>query len=178
MKNNIIKQMPLPLFDSIEHFGEFKHNVSLGREYNLNDLSHATSFLNSYKGSQGTFNSYRREIERLLHWCTLVAKKSLNELKRNDIEAFIEFCQKPPKHWIGKSKPAKFIVKNGLRLPNPAWRPFVVTVSKTEHRKGLMPKIGKFELSHGSLRELFAILSSFYSYLLQECSDISGRFVT
>lgn len=69
----------------------------------------ALEFLKSYKGSQGTFNAYRREIERLLHWSTLVAKKTLKDLKRQDMEDFIHFCQKPPKSWIGVNKFPRFI---------------------------------------------------------------------
>lgn len=121
-----------------------------------------------YNGSRGTFDSYRREVERLLHWCALVAKKSLKELKRNDIEAYIKFCQMPPRSWIGKSKPHKFIIKDGLRIPNSKWRLFIVTVSKADRRSGKRPRINKFELANDSIKELFAIISSFYTYLLQE----------
>lgn len=158
----------LPLFDSIEYIHLQKDFSYLKAEYHEKDIKIAIEFLKSYRGSQGTFNSYRREIERLLHWCALISKKTLKQLKRNDIEAFVEFCQKPPREWIGKTKPPRFIVKNGERIPNPIWRPFIVTVSKAEHRRGEIPKIKDFELSHGALKELFAILSSFFNYLLQE----------
>lgn len=158
----------LPLFDSIEYI-DLQHDFSyLKTGYQLRDIKVVIEFLKSYRGSQGTFNSYRREIERLLHWCALISKTTLKKLKRNDIEEFIKFCQKPPKEWIGKTKPPRFIVQNGKRIPNAEWRPFVVTVSKAKHRKGETPKIKDFELTHGSLKELFAILSSFFNYLLQE----------
>ncbi len=160
--------VPLALFDSLENIDTNNCVGQLKNNYHLNDIKIATAFLKSYTGSQGTFNSYRREIERLIHWCALVSQKSLKQLKRDDIEAFARFCQVPPKHWIGMAKPARFIEKDGVRIPNPRWRPFVVTVSKAQRRKGVEPNIKKFELSQGSLRELFAILSSFYSYLLQE----------
>jgi len=86
-------QSPLPLFDSIEYFdkNDFQY---LTDSYFLNDIKIAVSFLKSYKEAQGTFNSYRREIERLLHWSALILQKPLNELRRNDIESFIKFCQK------------------------------------------------------------------------------------
>ena len=161
---------PLPLFDSIKYVDvDYEKDFSyLDDCYDLNDIKIALRFLKSYKGSQGTFNSYRREIERLIHWCALIANQPLKSLQRDDIENFVVFCQKPPKHWIGKTKPARFIVKDAIRIPNIKWRPFVVIVSKIQRRKGVEPDLKKFELSHGSLRELFAILSSFYSYLLQE----------
>ena len=55
-----------------------------------------------------------------------------------------------------------------MRIPNPEWRPYVVTISKTAFRKGKKPDISQFKLSNGALKQLFAILSSFYNYLLQE----------
>ncbi len=69
----------------------------------------------SYTGSQGTFNSYRREVERLLQYTWLIVDKGLSELSRDDIGAFIRFCQKPPKAWIGLKKATKFIEKAGKR---------------------------------------------------------------
>jgi len=163
-----MKKSPLALFDSLENI-YVKHDYSyLSSEYDLNDINIAINFLKSYTGSKGTFNSYRREIERLIHWCALIADKSLKSLKRDDIEKFINFCQKPPKPWIGKTKPPRFIVKDGVRLPNPKWRPFIVKISKIERRKGMDLDKNNFELSYGSLRESFAILSSFFNYLLQE----------
>lgn len=159
---------PLPLFDSIEYI-ELQNDFSyLGTGYQLRDIKIAIEFLKSYRGSLGTFNSYRREIERLLHWCALIAKTTLKKLKRNDIESFIVFCQKPPKEWIGKTKPPRFIIKDGQRIPNSAWRPFIVTVSKAKHKQGKTAEIKNFELTRGSLKELFAIVSSFFNYMLQE----------
>ncbi len=164
----ILFQTPLPLFDSIEYIHLQQDFSYLNPEYHIKDIKIAIEFLKSYRGSQGTFNSYRREIERLLHWCALISKTTLKKLKRKDIEEFIAFCLKPPKGWIGKAKPPRYIVKDGKRIPNLQWRPFIVTLSKVKHRKGETLRIKNFELTHGSLKELFAILSSFFNYLLQE----------
>jgi len=158
---------PLPLFDSIEYFDKNSFHY-LDDGYFLDDIKVAINFLKSYKEAQGTFNSYRREIERLLHWSALILQKPLNEFRRNDIESFIKFCQKPPKKWIGFSKPPKFLDKDGERIPNSNWRPFIVTISKSAHRKGETLDKNKFELSNGSIKEMFAILSSFYNYMLHE----------
>jgi site-specific recombinase XerD len=162
---------PKPLFDTLEQLElQLEENswTYLDKTYDLADIAISAQFLLAYKGSQGTFNGYRREVERFLHWSILVANKSLADLGREDIEHFIEFSQTPPKHWIGTSKPARFVSKNALRVPNLVWRPYVVTVSKAAHRRGQSPEIKNFELSQSSLRELFAILSSFYQYLVQE----------
>ena len=82
---------PLPIFDDIKHIDDVDLAKTLSKSNNeiLRDYTHALAFLKAYKCSQGTFNSYRREIERLLHWCTFVAEKPLNQLKREDIENFI-----------------------------------------------------------------------------------------
>jgi site-specific recombinase XerD len=159
---------PLPLFDAIQHIEKQSDFSYLNADYNREDINKALAFLKAYNGSQGTFNSYRREIERLFHWCALVAKKSIAQLKRDDIEMFVHFCQKPPKEWIGLTKPPRFIEQEGLRIPNTQWRPFVAAISKAQRRKGVNANIKKFELSQGSLKELFAILSTFYNFLLQE----------
>jgi site-specific recombinase XerD len=161
-------KQPLPIFDSREYIGKQNDFSHLGIDYCAEDIQKAKNFLNSYKGSVGTYNAYRSEIEHLLHWCSLIANKTLKELKRDDIESFIRFCQKPPKQWIGTHKPLKFIEQDKVRLPNSIWRPFIVTVSKADNRKGEKPNIKAFELTHTSLKQLFAIISSFYNYLLQE----------
>jgi site-specific recombinase XerD len=76
--------------------------------YAYKDYQHVLNFLYSYRGSLDTFNSYRRELERLIQWCWLIHEESILKLKRNDIEAFIEFCQSPNKRWIGIKTAARF----------------------------------------------------------------------
>lgn len=159
---------PLPIFDSLEFIDKTNLATHISTVENRDDYQKALEFLKSYKGSQGTFNAYRREIERLLHWCTLVAKKSLKELKRQDMEDFIHFCQKPLRSWIGVQKVPRFISKEGERVPNPNWRPFIATVSKSAHRQGERPDLKNFELSQSAIKDTFAILGSFYNYLLQD----------
>ncbi len=160
--------MPLALFDSIENFDEKYDYYYLCNSYDIKDIEVALSFLKAYRGSQGTFNAYRREIERLIHWCALISYKNIKALKSEDIENYLYFCQRPPKTWMGKTKPPRFIEKDGQRSPNPKWRPFTATVSKTARRKGDLPDKNDYDLSQGSLKEVFSILSSFFSYLIQE----------
>lgn len=159
----------LALFDDLKHIGEACGVIesALSADQVL-DYRQSISFLKSYIGSQGTFNAYRREVERLLQWSWTIAHKTLKELKRDDIEAFITFCQKPPKSWIGVKKAPRFVEKNGERIQNAEWRPFVVTVSKSAHRQGETPNIKNFEFSANGIKETFAILSSFFNFLLQE----------
>jgi site-specific recombinase XerD len=132
------------------------------------DYQYTCQFLRAYRGSAETFKSYRREIERLLQWSWFIHKKTLKTLRRNDLEAFLEFCQTPPNHWIGLKHVARFIDKDGLRIANPIWRPFIVTISKKAHRDGKVPDIKSFSLSQSALQAIFAILSSYFNYLEQE----------
>lgn len=151
----------LPIFDQMEKIKDQK-------VYHVyqEDAEKALSFLKCYVGSKGTFNAYRRELERLLQWSALKAHKSIKELTRDDIEDFVRFCQKPPKSWIGLKKVPRFIVQNGERVPNKDWKPFVVTVTKVAHKEGERPQ--KKEFSFLQTKDLFAILNSFFNYLVQE----------
>lgn len=83
---------PIPVFDDINHIDACNITKHITDQRYINDYTHALSFIKAYNGSQGTFISYRRDVERLLHWCMLVAHKTLPELKRQDIEDFIYFC--------------------------------------------------------------------------------------
>jgi Site-specific recombinase XerD len=161
------KQSPSALFDSLEYIKKQTPPAHFS-QIQKNDFIASIGFLKSYTGSIGTFNSYRREIERLLQWMWIIARKNLKIIKREHIEAFVHFSQKPQKSWIGIKKAPRFIEKEGLRVPNPEWHPYVVTVSKVAFHKGKKPDINQFKLSHGALKQLFAILSTFYNYLLQE----------
>ncbi|BFM09231.1 MAG: site-specific recombinase XerD [Halopseudomonas sp.] len=132
------------------------------------DFTIAVQFLQQYTGSAATFNSYRREVENLLQWTWHIALTTLDGLKREDIEKFIRFSQRPPAAWIGVKKAPRFIDSESERRPNPEWRPFVATVSKSAHKKGEAPSKKDYFASNNSIKQLMAICSSFYQYLLLE----------
>jgi site-specific recombinase XerD len=165
------KNLPSPLFDdiaSLQQQAALPAALAQYHPYAQTDYAHAGQFLYSYRGSQATFNAYRREIERLLQWTWLIAKKSLAKLTRADIESFIEFCQHPPLSWIGTQHVPRFIQQNGELHANSNWHPFVVTVSKVEHQQGLVPDPKRYQLSPKAVQAVFAITSSFFNYLIQE----------
>lgn len=134
----------------------------------VQDYQGILNFLYSYRGSPDTFNSYRRELERLLQWSWFVRQQSLLGHKREDIEAFVEFCMKPPKRWIGLKTVARFRWVDGKKVANSAWRPFTVQVNKIDRRNGIQPQKKVYQFSQQSLKTLFGILGSFYKFLLQE----------
>ena len=165
---------PIPFFDVREHMPDpFLTPPCLPKSDNLPhqadvDYKYACFFLYSYEGSKATFNAYRREIERLLQWTWIIQEKTLPLLRREDIEQFVRFCQAPPKSWIGCKTVPRFISQNNIRKPNPEWYPFVSTVKKHDAKKGVEPKKENYQFSQSALKSLFAILSSFFNFLIQE----------
>lgn len=158
----------LPLFDNLNYLHKNHENVVLPDPRFQNDFNYTLNFLKSYTGSQGTFNSYRREAERLLQWSWLIKNTTIDTLKREEIEQYIHFCQNPPKSWINVKKVPRFIEKEGLRIPNEEWRPFVATISKSAIKNGEKPDIQQFSLSQGATQEIFAILSTLFNFLIAE----------
>lgn len=134
----------------------------------IKDYKMALNFLYSYRGSQDTFAAYRRDIERFLQWSWFVRKQSLLDHKREDIEAFVEFCLKPPKSWIGVRKATRFQMIEGKPCPHPEWRPFEAHLSKKDHREGVELTKTTYQFSQAALKVMFGVLSSFYNFLIQE----------
>jgi site-specific recombinase XerD len=163
-----MKYKLLPLFDTLNHLHKNHEHVMLPDLRFQNDFNYTLNFLKSYTGSQGTFNSYRREAERILQWSWLIKHKTLAQLKRDDLEQYINFCQNPPQSWISLQKVPRYIEQNGRRIPNEKWRPFVVTLSKTATKNGETATLDRCELSQGAIQELFAILSTFFNFLIAE----------
>lgn len=158
----------LPLFDNINYLHKNLENMVIPNPRFQLDCYHTLNFLKSYNGSQGTFNSYRRETERLLQWTWHIKNKTLPDLKRDDIEQFIRFCQNPPRQWISLKKVPRYLNHEGQRIPNPEWRPFVAHIKKSARINGETPAIEDFDLTQGSLQEIFAILSTFFNFLIAE----------
>lgn len=166
--------IPTPLFDTLEHLTAMPSSVhnyierlnipEAAKEYTL-----CLEFLKSYANSNDTFTSYRRELERLLHWSWLIHKKPLIELTRNDIRDYLQFIQDPPKTWVTTKIVNRFINDSkGERIPNPLWRPFVVKITKVARRLGKEPDKSEYQISNKSMQAIFAVLSSLFSFLQQE----------
>lgn len=173
---NAKRKPPAPIIDNLDHIGNpFKSKTFSARPYidspgvdSDQNLEYALKFLYSYNGSTATFNSYRREIERLLQWAWRIECISVFRLQREHIEDFIKFSLNPPRAWIGTKNVARFKNKKDERIPNTDWRPFVVTLSKSDFSKGQSADPSQFCLSQAAIKSIFTALSSFYDYLLQE----------
>jgi hypothetical protein len=77
--------LPKPLFDTRELLTEEhpeveKYIEKLAIPEALKEFKLCCEFLKSYANSNDTYTSYRREVERLLHWSWLIAKKKLASL--------------------------------------------------------------------------------------------------
>jgi site-specific recombinase XerD len=161
-------KVPAPFFDTLaempnpyrERVTSLKHLLEDEPAHALSDYQLASEFLYSYRGSPDTYSTYRREIEHFLHWSWLVARKSLKEIRRENIEEYVEFARHPPKTWIGAKNVARYLDHQGQRVPNPDWRPYVTSGDK---RKG-----STYFLSQSGIQSIFAVLSSFFNYLIQE----------
>src|SRR5687768_7860215 len=92
---------PVPFFDTLNEMqNPYRHRVTSVAHllsdhplHAIDDYQLASEFLYSYRGSQDTFSTYRREIEHFLHWCWLVRHKSLKDIQREDIESYVEFAK-------------------------------------------------------------------------------------
>lgn len=159
---------PVPFFDTLaEMQNPYRHRVKSLKHlledepaHALDDYQYASEFLYSYRGSPDTFSTYRREIEHFLHWSWIIEHKSLKETRRENIEAYIEFARHPPKSWIGDRNVARYLEHQGQRVPNPDWRPYVMIADKGT--------AASYVLSQSAVQSIFAVLSSFFNYLIQE----------
>jgi site-specific recombinase XerD len=121
--------------------------LPLGAE---NELTLAIQYLLSYRNSKDTYNTYRKELEKLLLWAWCVKKISILNIDSHDAEEFIEFCSSPPKSWIATHNFGRFEDNK----PSPKWRPFVSPSSE-------------YRASTSVIYSIFAAVNSFYDYLVE-----------
>lgn len=182
---------PLPLFDTYKQFIELNFLQLSAERPLVRDYLQAfpaelravegylavRGFLKSYAGNEATYNSYRTHVERLLLWALLIAGKPLLELRRRDAEAFMEFCLKPPRDWIGPVVRSRFVRLGGRKklesdtwVVNPDWRPFSITVPKRDRalHDGTEPEHRPYRMSQGSVAQVFAVCGSFYQHAIDE----------
>jgi len=147
-----LEEMPNPFKQAVTALTRLSTELTEPAEV---DYQYASEFIFSYRGSADTFTTYRREIEHFLHWCWFVHKQAVHQICREDIESYVEFARQPPASWIGHKNVARFVNHEGLRVPNPAWRPYVSSAAE-------------YSLSDSALQSLFSVLSSFFNFLIQE----------
>ena len=185
---------PVPLFDTYKNFQSLtRHNLDgelpvvlaafekfANPTEAMDGYSVVKLFLISDAANQATFNSYRTHVERLLLWSLLVCKKPILHLRRQDAEAFLEFCLNPPENWVGPVTKSRFLRIGGRKkadsdtfVINPDWRPFNYTVSKAtrklaDENDSAMPEIQAYQMSQTTIAQVFTVCGSFYQFCIDE----------
>ena len=90
-----------------------------------NDVEAARIWVGLYQDQPKTWNAYKREVERLLLWCTYEKGLCLKQLKVHDFEDYFKFLQNLPHHW--RTTRAK--LRQGRE--DPEWRPFLGSLNPT-----------------------------------------------
>jgi integrase/recombinase XerD len=127
-----IERVALPKeFDG--SLGSNRATTSLQQISAQNDVDAIKAWLARFADTPTTFNSYRKEAERLLLWSVVEREKSLSSLTHDDLLAYQAFLAnpRPSMRWV--MKPGR---KHG-RL-DPRWRPFAGPLSATSQRQAIV----------------------------------------
>ncbi|ART79317.1 tyrosine-type recombinase/integrase [Oceanisphaera avium] len=160
----------VPLFDAPQYLEEGNSQVNQHiAELTLTVVpdaafiyEHAMDWLLESRFNDNNYKSYRSELTTFLHWCFDVAQSSPLNLTRNSMNQYVQYCLAPPKELIAYRNVAQFVLNKEWmeRLPNPLWRPFL---GKKQEGVELA-----YRMTDATLKTKLAILSSFYSYLINE----------
>ncbi|WP_236691307.1 hypothetical protein [Pseudomonas amygdali] len=184
---------PKPLFETYESFldQDFSENtsaVACVRDYlaSFSDTLNSKRgyltvrlFLRAYSDNSQTFNSYRTQIERLLLWALIVREKPLHELKRQDVEDYLEFCRNPPRSWVGPVIRGRFMVNDDPKtavinplMANPNWRPFSQKTAKhhlneSTHSVAVLAD-EPYSATSGTINQVYSICGRFFEFLAED----------
>lgn len=160
----------LPLFDAIRHLedgnavvNQHLAHVTITR---VSDAAltyeHAVDWLLEQKHSENNYKTYRSELTTFLHWAFDVEEVSLSDITRRVLMRYIDYCTAPPATLIAYRNVAQFVLNKALdeRVPNPQWRPFL-----GKKREGVEQP---YKITEKALKTKLAILSAFFSYLINE----------
>lgn len=160
----------LPLFDSIIHLedgnptvNQFIANITMHR---VNDAAliyeHTVDWLLEQRHSENNYKTYRSELTTFLYWSFIEEGVSISDITRRVLLRYTDYCTNPPQHLIAYRNVAQFVVDKELeeRVPNPHWRPFL-----GKKKEGIEQP---YKITDKALKTKLAILSSFFSYLINE----------
>lgn len=123
--------------------------------------------------SEHTYTRFRNEVERFLVWCFLIKQKPLDELRKNDILDYADFCWQPPVSWISTANVDRFEYRNGFYHINKHWAPYRLKLDKNKDLSALDAKEiqrekKRYRPSQQTLTATFTALVAFYKYLMNE----------
>jgi integrase len=98
-----------------------------------NDLDAVRAWLSNYADTRTTFDSYRKEAERLLLWAVVQLGKPLSSLTHEDLLLFKAFLVDP-------LPASRWVSANGGKYPrgDARWRPFNGPLSTASQRQALI----------------------------------------
>ncbi|MDX2219219.1 MAG: tyrosine-type recombinase/integrase [Burkholderiales bacterium] len=98
-----------------------------------NDLAAIAAWLDRYADTKATFDSYRKEAERLLLWSTLHLGKPVSSLVHEDLLAYQRFLADP-------QPAARWVLSGPRKLPrsHPSWRPFAGPLASSSQRQAMV----------------------------------------
>lgn len=102
----------------------FNRNPTYALVSASNDLEAIDAYLYKFRGKEKTERAYRKELERFLLWCITVRGKAMSSIQQEDCEAYKDFLEDPPSHWIGR---------RATRLSSD-WKPFAGTPAPGSRR--------------------------------------------
>lgn len=97
------------------------------------DVAALKAWLGRFLDTRTTFDSYRKESERLLLWATLELGKPLSSLTHEDLLVYQRF--------LGDPQPAeRWVMKAGRKWSrfDPDWRPFAGPLAPTSQRQAII----------------------------------------
>lgn len=98
-----------------------------------NDIDAIKAWLTRFIDTKTTFDSYRKEAERLLLWSTIQLGKPLSSLTHEDFLVYQRFLADP--------QPAsRWIMRDGRKFArgHPEWRPFAGPLAPTSQRQAIV----------------------------------------
>jgi len=97
-----------------------------------NDVDAIRAWLARFVDTKATFDTYRKESERLLLWSTIELRKPLSSLTHEDRLIYRRFLANP--------QPAQRWVMTGRKVAraDPSWRPFAGPLSPASERQAFV----------------------------------------
>lgn len=102
------------------------------------DVSAVKAWLSRYADKATTYESYRKEAERLIMWSHQERKKPVSSLEHEDLQAYQQFLRNPtPKaRWV--------MIGKKVSRTDPGWKPFTGALSASSQRQAMLILNGMF----------------------------------
>jgi integrase/recombinase XerC len=136
----------------------FFERLALPTEDLLRDFQLSLRFVSDYSDTPGTFNRFRGEVQRFLNYLWVTTKRTLVQVDQEVVTSYLVTLNNPPDGWVSRGIYPAFRGKNGLREPNPKWRPFL-NRSKDKN--------AAYYATQASIDSSRTVLQCFFSFLVR-----------